>query len=422
MEFRTIFLLSLFVHFFSIHPLLLLARYDINRREAIGINIGGGGSPSPSPSPSSSPSCSSCETRLDIAKRTILAFKQQITNDPKSLTNNWTPDGDVCSFKGFKCAYNPFTSQPGVYSAQFNGYYLEAGDVGINDLIGGLPDISIFHANSNKFTGCIPANISNLPYLYELDLSNNKYQGGFPEEVLGGTNLTFLDLRFNSFNGPVHPQVFKLDLVGLFLNNNQFEGQLPNELGSTPASYLTVANNKFTGPIPKTIGLAGNTLYEVLFRGNQLSGSLPYEIGLLKKARVFDVQKNSLTGPLPRSIACMWDLQILILAQNKFCGQVPKMVCKLPKIQNLTLDDNYFTKIGPACRKLVEKKVLTITNNCVKDMPQQRSKQECDEFYKKHRSCRNAYMQKHIPCNLKAMKKGGGEALAPLTTYGALNP
>ncbi|MBS2599904.1 hypothetical protein KFY57_27745, partial [Salmonella enterica subsp. enterica serovar Typhimurium] len=74
--------------------------------------------------------------------------------------------------------------------------------------------------------------------------------------------------------------------------------------GNTPANYITLAGNKFTGPIPSTIGRAWRTLTEVLFLKNRLTGCLPFEIGYLVKATVFDANTNILTGTIPHSYGC----------------------------------------------------------------------------------------------------------------------
>ncbi|KAL0004613.1 hypothetical protein SO802_012174 [Lithocarpus litseifolius] len=138
-------------------------------------------------------------------------------------------------------------------------------------------------------------------------------------------------------NQKVPPQVFNLDLDVLFINNNYFYDTLPSNLGNTPALYLTVANNLFNGPIPQSIGNAKDTLVEVLFLGNRLDGCLPYEIGLLKKAAVFDVSSNYLSGPIPLSFQCLFKIEVLVLARNQFYGEVPEAVCKLPNLSNFSL-------------------------------------------------------------------------------------
>ncbi|KAL0365372.1 UNVERIFIED_CONTAM: hypothetical protein Sangu_0634800 [Sesamum angustifolium] len=333
--------------------------------------------------------------------------------------------------RGFICDTLNSLGEKALAGVKFNGFSLDGPDLNLDGFIDELPDITVFHANSNSFKGAFPLKISKIKYLYELDLSNNKYSCEFPYEVLGATKLTFLDLRFNSFYGMVPPQVFMLDVDVLYLNNNNFMQKLPDDLGSTPALYLTLAHNKFTGPIPKTIGQAHKTLTEVLFLDNQLSGCLPCDIGLLNKATVFDASRNLLTGPIPQSFACLAQLQILNLANNQLYGPVPELVCKLPSLGNLSLSYNYFTKVGPECQKLIHKKVLDLTMNCIPGFPAQRSPAQCHAFFSKTRSCPDEGSFSWMPCNAKSRRNSlelsdsittSTGSKEPSRSYAALHP
>ena len=278
----------------------------------------------------------------------------KVKDDPKGCVKNWEgKDLKVCNYTGIACANYPTDKKLAVAGIDFNGCRLNGlnNQLPLSGFVEELKELTFFHANSNNFTGDIPKDISKNPYFYELDLSNNKLCGRFPYEVLAAKNLTFLDLRFNNFDGTVPPEVFTLDVDVLFINNNRFQQNLPSSLGSTPALYLTLANNMFTGPIPRTIGQASETLLEVLFLGNNLTGCLPSEIGLLKKATVFDVSFNQLIGPIPLSFQCLVKIELLNLARNQFYGEVPEAVCELPNLSNFSLSYNYFTQVGPKCRK-----------------------------------------------------------------------
>nr|TKS05215.1 uncharacterized protein D5086_0000133120 [Populus alba] len=345
------------------------------------------------------------------------------------ITKKWVGN-DVCHYPGFKCATVPDQKVTALAAADFNGYHFGGRDLQLTGFLDQLPDLSIFHANSNNFTGPVPKNIttSRVRYLFELDLSNNKYSGEFPVSVLQATNLTFLDIRFNSFSGSVPAKVFNLDLDVLFINNNKFSQQLPRNLGSTPVLYLTLANNNFRGPIPKSIGNARNLL-EVLFLNNELEGCLPYEIGKLDKAVVFDVGSNKLTGPIPHSFACLKKMEILNLAVNKFYGPVPEMVCDLPRLANLSLSYNYFTQVGPECRKLIKKRILDVRMNCILDLPGQRSAADCAKFFSKKRTCPNERSLSYIPCRKggysSSLETSDQQSMAPAAapiTYNALKP
>ncbi|XP_011088225.1 uncharacterized protein At4g06744-like [Sesamum indicum] len=415
-----------------------------NGREALEIIIGGGGSPPapppdyqdcpPPPPPPCPPPPSPYpfeSKRIEIVYPVIQKFKQKIKYDPYGITKTWIGP-DICNkYKGFICDTLIPLGEKALAGVKFNGFNLDGPDLNLDSFIDELPDIMVFHANSNNFKGAFPLKISKIKYLYELDLSNNKYSCEFPYEVLGATKLTFLDLRFNSFYGMLPPQVFMLDVDVLYLNNNNFTQKLPDNLGSTPALYLTLAHNKFTGPIPKTIGQAHKTLTEVLLLDNQLSGCLPCEIGLLEKATVFDASRNLLTGPIPQSFACLAQMQILNLANNQLYGPVPELVCKLANLGNLSLSYNYFTKVGPECRKLINKNVLDLTMNCIPGLPGQRSPAQCHAFFSKARSCPDEGSFSWMPCNANSRRNSlelsdsvstSTGSKEPSRSYAALHP
>lgn len=433
----------------STYQFVVLVATPIPNREALEIVIGGG---STSPTPEYSPGCGTCtsppppetpcppppsqpsspspgpENEVQIATRVIKQFFQRIDSDScglKMLKNIKNPK--FCDNSKFNCAFLNAKNQNALYGVQFNGCMIKGKNLTLEDFINKLPEVSVFHANSNNFNGKIP-NLSHLPYLFELDLSNNKYEGKFPSNVLTATQLTYLDLRFNSFVGPIPAQLFDLQVLALFINNNNFEQDLPSNLGSTPAAFLTFANNKFTGPIPKSIKQASNTLLEVLFLNNHLSGCLPYEIGYLKKARVFDVSTNYLTGPIPRSFGCLEKMQNLVMANNEFFGAVPEEVCMLPHLKQLSLCNNYFTQVGPECMKLVHKGVLDVTNNCILGLPNQKSKEMCASFFKRPKTCGEEKSLTIVPCKNTAGYLNGEVLLEgapqshPTVTYGALTP
>ncbi|XP_010479447.1 PREDICTED: leucine-rich repeat extensin-like protein 3 [Camelina sativa] len=353
----------------------------------------------------------------------LLEFKKSV-KDPLNKLYNWGGP-DVCSYNGLKCAMFPGTRDLAVASFQFNGFQLGGK---LDSFLGKLDTVSIFHANSNNFIGSVP-DVSKLNFLFELDLSNNKLTGDFPTNVLKGTNLTFLDLRFNTFSGSVPPQVFNLDLDVLFINNNNLVQNLPSNLGSITALYLTFANNRFTGSIPESIGNI-KYLQEVLFLNNQLTGCLPYQIGNLNRATVFDVESNRLTGPIPYSFGCLDKMEQLSLARNNFYGTIPEIVCEIACLKNLSLSYNYFTQAGPKCRKLIERKILDVRMNCILDLPNQKRPEECAVFFKRKQTCSDPKSLFIVPCGKNPNRLKPGQAqleekkpqVSHPVSYNALNP
>ncbi|XWS25574.1 hypothetical protein CRYUN_Cryun27aG0079900 [Craigia yunnanensis] len=337
------------------------------------------------------------DRRLAVVYPIIQKFKSIITSDPLGITKTWL-GSDICSYKGFYCDNPPDNkSAIAVASIDFNGFQLTAPT--LDGFLDQLSDIALFHANSNNFAGTLSPNIAKLHYLYELDISNNQFSGPFPTAVLGMGGLTFLDIRFNFFTGSVPAQIFTQNLDALFINNNNFMMQLPNNIGNTHVLYLTLANNKFNGPLPRNIFKAFSYLAEVLLLNDQLTGCIPYEIGLLKKAVVIDAGNNQLSGPLPFSLACLENLEQLNFAGNLLSGMVPEVLCEQGKLVNLSLSDNYFIHLGPVCRILIERGVLDVRNNCIPDLSFQKSVVDCANFFAHPRFCPRMWSYTYIPCN-----------------------
>lgn len=381
---------------------------------SIGIGGGGGGQGGSSPSSSEPQPCDFENERLYRAYLVIQRFKKTVTCDPKNITSSWQGtnlcDDKTNFYKGFYCERPPNVNDRTIASVDFNQYTLQSGTV--NDFVNSLPDLALFHANSNNFGGFVP-DLRRLQYFYELDLSNNKLaRSTFPTNVLGLRNATFIDIRFNNFYGELPGDVFRsFPLVqAIFVNNNQFSGSLPDNLGDSPVNYLSLANNQFRGQIPKSIARTANTLFEVLLLNNRLSGCLPYELGLLAKATVIDAGTNQLTGTIPASFACLQKVEQLNLANNLLYGEVPDALCRLAyagsgRLQNLTLSGNYFTSLGSCCWDLIKKGKLNVDRNCIPWAPNQRSHEECASFF--HRTKTTCPVSTYVPCHPKY--HGAGE-------------
>lgn len=341
------------------------------------------------------------DQRLALVYPIIQNIKNSITSDPLNITHTWV-GSDICNYTGFYCDHPPYNeSVTAVASIDFNGFGLEAPT--LEGFIDQLPDLALFHANSNKFSGALPEKLATLPFLYELDMSNNKFSGPFPQEILRMSGLSFLDIRYNFFSGSIPPQIFLLNLDVLFLNNDDFIRTLPDTLGSTPSRYLSLANSHFTGPIPSSIGNASSTLQEVLFMNNLLTSCLPYELGLLKEATVIDASDNFLTGPLPFSLGCLEKIEQLNFAGNLLYGQVPEVLCAVGNLQNLSLSNNFFPEVGELCMKLIENGVLDVRRNCIPNLPYQRSSAECASFFMRPRDCPRPSTFNIVPCNVTPM-------------------
>ncbi|MFS8018737.1 putative leucine-rich repeat domain superfamily [Helianthus anomalus] len=83
-----------------------------------------------------------------------------------------------------------------------------------------------------------------------------------------------------------------------------------------------------------------------------------------------------LHGPIPQSFQCLKKMELLNLAHNNFSG------------------------VGPQCQKLIDSGILDVMQNCILDLHNQRTADECAEFFSRsHSICPNQrFLTAYVPC------------------------
>ncbi|CAH9118756.1 unnamed protein product [Cuscuta europaea] len=161
--------------------------------------------------------------------------------------------------------------------------------------------------------------------VWGLQLENFNLSGDIDVDSL--TPLRFLrTLSFmnNAFEG-LMPDWRKLGaLKSLFLSNNRFSGEIPNNAFSSMTSLKKVylSNNNFVGNIPISLATTPRLL-ELKLENNGFTGTIPeFPPGL----KLLNVSNNKLEGRIPRSISVM---DPSTFAGNKnLCGKPLETVCK----------------------------------------------------------------------------------------------
>ena len=109
----------------------------------------------------------------------------------------------------------------------------------------------------------------------------------------------------------------------LRLSRNQLSGSIPAELGNLAnLEWLNLAHNQLSGPIPAELGNLANLQYLWLY-SNELSGPIPPEFGSLSKLRFLALLINQLSGPIPAELGNLANLEYLSLAHNQLRGPIP---------------------------------------------------------------------------------------------------
>jgi len=156
----------------------------------------------------------------------------------------------------------------------------------------------------------------------------------------------------------------------LSLGNNQLSGSIPPEIGNlTNLEWLLLHNNQLSGLIPPEIGNLTN-LWKLYLYDNQLSGLIPPEIGNLTNLEWLLLHNNQLSGPIPPEIRNLTSLKVLDLGNNQLNGSIPPEIGNLTDLYNLVLENNQLSgSIPPEIGNLTNLEYLYLNNNQFSDLP-----------------------------------------------------
>jgi len=114
-------------------------------------------------------------------------------------------------------------------------------------------------------------------------------------------------------------------ILGLYISANQLSGTLPPELGNiTGMTSLILQENMFSGSIPTEIGNLSSIAVMYVY-SNALSHNIPRSIGLLSTLVELYLQYNYLTGPVGDTFgtALFPQLTSLLLQSNLLSSTIP---------------------------------------------------------------------------------------------------
>ena len=135
-------------------------------------------------------------------------------------------------------------------------------------------------------------------------------------------------------------------VIQLILGSNQLSGTIPAELGNlSNLANLILDDNQLSG-IPAGLGNLSN-LGVLNVTGNQLSGTIPAEVGNLSNLKQLRLGSNQLSGTIPAELGNLSNLVDLILDRNQLSGTIPAELGNLSNLANLILDDNQLSGLVP---------------------------------------------------------------------------
>nr|DAD38792.1 TPA_asm: hypothetical protein HUJ06_013114 [Nelumbo nucifera] len=267
------------------------------------------------------------------------SFKRLWKNTPPNWNN---PDPCNGNWVGITCNSNFRVISITLSSMGLEGQL--SGD------IGSLSELQTLDLSYNKgLTGSLPEAIGSLMKLSNLILLGCSFSGPIPDAIGSLKQLVFLSLNSNSFSGEIPPSIGNLSkLYWLDLADNKLTGTIPVSSGGTPGLDMLIhtkhfhfGKNQLKGTIPSRLFNPNMVLIHVLLDGNQLTGSIPSTLGLVKTLEVVRLDRNSLTGTIPSNLNNLTNVQELHLSNNQLTGPMPNLT-GMNVLNYLDLSNNSF--------------------------------------------------------------------------------
>ena len=234
--------------------------------------------------------------------------------------------------------------------------------------------------------------------LVALELPDNNLNGSLPVLLLALTDLKRLDLSGNpGLSGPLHGSFLDFDLDVLNLDDTMlcvpggsafrawFDGigdsraafcmETPADLQALTALYNATGGPGWSNsknwlsdkPVSEWHGIGTNSAGRVValnLRENNLTGSLPAEIGDLEYLETLHLYDNEIPGPIPPELGQLRRLRILFLHNCGMYGPIPPEIGRLTDLEVLNLNGNELSgSIPPEIGGLTSLKWLWMWGN-----------------------------------------------------------
>lgn len=148
----------------------------------------------------------------------------------------------------------------------------------------------------NKFTGSIPAALSNASDFQELDIPMNFFTGNIPIDQFGNLqNLTWLNANRNLLG---NDSVDDLSFLSPLTNYSQLQ-------------TLDISYNWLGGELPDAITNFTTQITWLRLGGNFIGGSEPTKVSNLVSLTQLGLEQNLLTGNIPAAIGELSNLENL---------------------------------------------------------------------------------------------------------------
>ena len=341
------------------------------------------------------------------------AFYHATGGDDWTNNTNWLSDAPLGEWYGVRTKGDGRVDNLSLLSNNLTGQI--PADIGL------LDSLFILSLNDGTLTGPIPPAIGRLRRLRGLKLGGTRVDGPLPPEMGNMTGLDYVYLSGTRLSGPLPETLANLDVGRFYFGNtglclprslaawyasrddpaddplpcipetrdrdvlvtlynstggpqwqsrqnwasqrslNTWSGIATDEEGYVTEIFLPW--NNLTDSIPPELGNLTRLEVLALF-GNELTGRIPPELGKLTRVRDFSLSSNQVEGPIPPEIGGMVSVDAMYLSGNQLSGPIPAEFGNLVALEHLSLFSNKLSGPLPAeLEHLKELKNVWLSDN-----------------------------------------------------------
>eukprot|EP00256_Glycine_max_P067300 XP_025981895.1 receptor-like protein EIX2 [Glycine max] len=273
--------------------------------------------------------------------------------------------GNACALRSLYMSNNSLSEEFPMIIHHLSGcarYSLEQLYLGMNQINGTLPDLSIFSS------------------LRELYLYGNKLKGEISKDIKFPPQLKRLDMQSNSLKGVLTDYHFanmsNLDLLELSDNSLLALAFSQNWVPPFQLSHIGLRSCKLGPVFPKWLETQ-NQIWDIDISNAGIAGIIPSKIGKLTSLESLDLSRNQLVGSIAPSLTQIYGLGVLDLSHNYLTGKIPTST-QLQSFNASSYEDN-LDLCGPPLEKLCIDKGLAQEPNV--EVPEDEYSLFSREFY-----------------------------------------
>ncbi|KAG5564476.1 hypothetical protein RHGRI_000605 [Rhododendron griersonianum] len=217
-------------------------------------------------------------------------------------------------------------------------------------------------------TGAIPEELWSLTSLTHLNLALNYLRGPLSSSIANLTQLQTLSLGINALSGKVPKEIGKLTNLIVLYVILEFVGIACKKFEHHTYIILRLTSyfdsSGVSGAIPYTFAALQN-LTTVWGSDNELTGRIPEFIGNWSKLRILRISDLSNGSSSLAFLKDMTSLSTLILRNNNISGTIPSNIGDFQSLSQLFLGNNKLTGMLPALKSPLLHIVLATGLDCI---------------------------------------------------------